>query len=278
VRVTLRSYSATLSWPVDPSVRVDVTPHGAAECSIALRDGDRWYDLMAFDDREPQWTTIANIAGVMPRGALLPRSHGLRIARTAVTDGLDALRTAHSWHPVPSWVADRGEYLVRDIAEALLDRAGDEYMAIAGYSASTSHPPAGVRRLAHLTGFHNEAMSSGLGSALTETPPESWGEAINACEELGLTDVAALLRRLDPSEPDLGLTTGIYSEYLHLTMASGWHGDDAIRTALRRRVEHAPSEYGVYETPPPPPTAQYEDLLPTESGPFLRSVAALAET
>ncbi|WP_327004555.1 hypothetical protein OHA72_57610 [Dactylosporangium sp. NBC_01737] len=259
-------------------MRVDVTPHGAAACSIALRVGDRWYDLMAFNDREPQWTTIANIAGVIPRGGLLPRSRGLEIARTAATDGPEALRTAHSWRPVPSWVADRGEYLVRDIAEALLDQAGDEFMTIAGHADRTSHPPAGVQRLAYLLGFHNEAMSSGLGSALTETPAESWGEAINACDDLGLTDVAGLLRRLDPGEPDLGLTTGMDSEYIQLTMVGGWHGDDAIRTALRRRVEQTPPEYGIHETPPPPPTARYDELLPRGSGAFLQSLAELTET
>ncbi|WP_433200634.1 hypothetical protein ACQP00_29125 [Dactylosporangium sp. CS-047395] len=89
--------------------------------------------------------------------------------------------------------------------------------------------------------------------------------------------MAALLRRLDPSVPDFGLTTGTYSEYIHLTTVGGWHGDDAIRTALRRRVEQAPAEYGVHETPPPPPTARYDELLPTESVAFLRSLAELTE-
>jgi hypothetical protein len=252
MRVELRPYAATLSWPDDPDVRLDVTPHGAAECSIALRDGDRWYDLMAFDDREPHWTTIANIAGVIPRGALLPRSRSLEIARIAATDGPGALRAAHDWRPVPSWVADRGEFLVRDIAEALLDQAGDELMRIVRHEDRARHLPAGVRRLAYLLGVHNEAMSSGLGSALTDTPAEWWGEAISACDELGLTDVAALLRRLDPKEPDFGLTIGLYSEYIRLTSVGAWHGDDAIRTALRRRVEQAPREYGVHEMPPPP--------------------------
>ncbi|MFC5008720.1 hypothetical protein ACFPIJ_64265 [Dactylosporangium cerinum] len=37
LRVEVPPYVATLSWPDDPDVRVDVTPHGAAECSIAIR-------------------------------------------------------------------------------------------------------------------------------------------------------------------------------------------------------------------------------------------------
>ncbi|MBU2669271.1 hypothetical protein KOI35_37745 [Actinoplanes bogorensis] len=95
MRVELRTYSATLSWPDGPDARFDVTPHGATECSIALRDGGRWYDLMGFDDRRPRWTTVANLAGVIPSGAFLPRSRGLEIVRTAAADGPGALRAAH---------------------------------------------------------------------------------------------------------------------------------------------------------------------------------------
>ncbi|MBU2669270.1 hypothetical protein KOI35_37740 [Actinoplanes bogorensis] len=170
-------------------------------------------------------------------------------------------------------MSDRDSYLVRDIAEALLDRAGDELVRM-----GSGHVPAGVRRLACLLGVHNEAMSSGLGAALTDTSAQRWGEAIRACDELGLSDVAALLRRLDPQQPDVDLTVGLQGEYFRLTSAGTWHGDDAIRSALRRRVEQAPSEYGVQGTPPPPPSGRYDDLRPTGSGAFLRGLAARPPT
>jgi hypothetical protein len=233
---------------------------------------------MASDDLEPHWTTIANIAGVIPRGALLSRHRGLEIARIAANDGPAALRAAYSWRPVPSWVADRGLYLVRDTAEALLDHAGDELMRIVRHEAEAVRPPAGMRRLAYLLGVHNKAMGSGLGAALADLPAAWWGEAINACDELGLADVAALLRRLDPEEPDFELTNALYGEYIRLTTGDAGQGDDPIRTALRHRAEHAPQEFGVHEVPPPPPTTPYDELLPTGSLAFLHSLAELAES
>jgi hypothetical protein len=253
-----------------------VAPHAAAECSIVVRDGGRWYDLMDSDDAEPRWTTIANIAGVIPRGAFLPRSRGLEIARSAVTDGPVALRAAHQWRPVPSWVVDRGDYQVRDIVEALVDDAHAEIMSIVRRESMVQHPPAGVRRLAYLLGVHNKAMADGLDAALEELPPDWWYEAIAACDELGLADVAALLRRLDPDEPDFELSDELFAEYDRLTASREWHGDDAIRSALRRRVGAVPEEYGVQDVPPPPP-APYDELTPTGFAAFLSKVGSLGE-
>ncbi len=267
-RVALQVNAATLTWP---DARLDVTPHGAAECSIALREGGRWHDLMAADDPRPHWTTIATIAGVVPRGALLPRAAAWRSPRTAVAGGPAALRAAHAWRPVPAWVSDRDAFLVRDVAEALLDHAGAELMRIVSHEDTPGAVPPGVRRLAYLTGVHDGTMSSGF----TDSPPDWWPRAADAWADLGRPDVAALLRRLDPDAPGCGITAGMDSEYLHLTFTGEWHGDDALRTALRHRVGRPPHDYGV-DDPPPLPAAAYEDLLPTGTAAFIRELAALA--
>lgn len=87
--------------------------------------------------------------------------------------------------------------------------------------------------------------------------------------------MAALLRRLDPQQPDFDLADALYGEYDDLTAAGAWHGDDAIRTALRSRVERTPEEYGVRDVPPPPPSP-YGELLPTGADVFLRRLGELS--
>lgn len=272
--VDLRSYSATLRWPEHPEARVDLAPHGVAECTVTLRDGGRWHDLMDSDDTEPRWTTVANITAIVPRGAFLPRERGLEIVRAAAAGGPDVLRATHRWRPVPAWVADRGEHLLRDPVDALFEVAFDEGMRIVTNAPQTVPLPPRVRTLACLLAVHNEAMANGLGQAL-ELWARQWGEAVTACDELGLTDVAAMLRRLGRESADVELTDEVYFEYIRLTTPGEWHGEDAIRTALRHQVARAPREYGVDEVPPPLP-ATYEELLPTDAGAFLRLIAAVA--
>ncbi|WP_238009408.1 hypothetical protein KZZ52_26315 [Dactylosporangium sp. AC04546] len=209
-------------------------------CHVELRAGDGWYDLVEPGVPGEADVVLANIPGTVPRASVLPRERGLEVLRTA--DDRVRLRTLHSWQPVPWWVVDRGGYLVRDVVEAMHDRAGELHMRIRFAGESGDSEPVGLRHLSYLVGFDADTMGDGLDWVVGEHTTAQLEAAGAAASYLGLTEIAELIGRLTASGQDYELAQALNPVYWRLCDADG---TDAIRDAVRRRIAEAPAEWGL---------------------------------
>ncbi|GGN62108.1 hypothetical protein GCM10010112_19930 [Actinoplanes lobatus] len=202
----------------------------AERCHVQLRDGGRWFDLAESDAAGETAIRQANIPGTVPAAAVLPRSRGLDVLTAADVPAL-------CWRPVPDWVVDRGGYLLRDVVEAMWDRAGDLHLDGAPETA-----PRGLRHLSYLVGFHAGVMGDGLDWVLDVHTPEQLGAAAEAAAYLGLNSLAELIGRLAASGRDFELAHTLTPAYYALT---GPPDAEAIRAAVRRRVAEDPAGWSV---------------------------------
>jgi hypothetical protein len=214
----------------------------AEHCHVELRYDGRWYDLIESDVLGEVDVCLANIPGTVPRASVVPRGVGLEVLRAA--GDLSQMRAAHTWRPVPAWVVDRGEYLLRDIVEALWDRAGELHMRIRFAGVSGEDAPVGLRHLSHLAGFHADAMANGLDWVVDVHTKVQLEAAAAAADYLGLDQIAALISQLAAAGHDFELAQELSEVYWRI---SGPDGSDAsaIREAMRRRIAEAPEEWGL---------------------------------
>ncbi|GAA2626088.1 hypothetical protein [Paractinoplanes durhamensis] len=212
-------------------------------CRVELRDGGRWHDLVASDATGEAGVTTACIPGTVPLAAVLPRAYGLDVLRMA-GDG-ERLRAAYHWRPVPHWVVDRGDYLLRDIVEAMTERAGDLYMRVKFDGGSDADAPVGLRHLAHLWAFHNATMSGGFGWVLDEYSGSELQAAAAAAAYLELEDIADLVRRLATADRDSGSAETVLNPVYWRVSDTGDGDASAIRDAVRRSLTANPADWGL---------------------------------
>lgn len=98
-------------------------------------------------------------------------------------------------------------------------------------------PGPGDRHLRALLDVHGMLMNGGVDRAVEVKTSEQFARAADACEYLGLPEVAALLRRMpdaelsDEAEPELS------SAYWRLA------SDSVLYAAFKRRWQHASSDF-----------------------------------
>jgi hypothetical protein len=187
--------------------------------------------------------TIVIIRGArvtVPRSAVLPRRRGLEVLQ-AVGDLL-YVRDNNAWRKVRGWRDDPLHERLGDLVEDLLDAAFELVLT------DPDGEPAGLRHFGNLMLLHSAVMSGGIGKVRWDRPERFVESAAAGAEHLGLTDLAAVIRRIgtDPDEDCGWRLEALYHEY------SGPFGDDAgmIRAAVARRFDTAPESFGPLEDIP----------------------------
>lgn len=232
--------------PTEPGLRVWIID--SEHCRVELRDGGRWLDLVESDATGEYVAGEADvltacIPGTVPRAAVLPRARGLEVLRVA--GDVERLHSAYAWRPVPHWVVDRGDYLLRDVVEALTERAADLYMGVRFRGQSDAGEPVGLRHLAHLWTFHCATMGGGFGWVLGEYTDPALQAAGAAATYLKLDDIADLISRLAAADRDSDFAETVLNPIYWQLSDSGDGDASAIRDAVRRSLAENPTDWGL---------------------------------
>ncbi|MBO3744203.1 hypothetical protein [Actinoplanes flavus] len=232
--------------PTGPILRVWIIDD--EYCRVELGKRGVWHDLVESDATGgyvsgEAYLRTACISGTVPRAAVLPRARGLEVLRTI--DDVERLHTAYTWRTVPHWVVDRGNYLLRDIVEALAERAADLYVSVRFRGQPDADEPVGLRHLAHLWTFHAATMSSGFGWVLEEYTDSALQAAGAAATYLKLDDIADLISRLSATDRDSGFAETVLNPIYWRLSDSGDGDASAIRDAVRDSLTEKPTDWGL---------------------------------
>lgn len=153
---------------------------------------------------------------------VLPRSRGLEILRAPGAD--------YCWAHSLDWRWGAGDYLDRDLVDAVIDRALD----MEPWSAPRG--PVGFVHLSYLMWYHNGAIANGAAWPLDSCTAQQIAAFAAAATYLELHEIADLMGRLEPDD----LLSDEYSDL------SSPFGEDAsvIRDALRCKLVEAPTDWG----------------------------------
>ncbi|WP_433794727.1 hypothetical protein [Actinoplanes sp. CA-252034] len=218
-----------------PYVGVVVSIIGEDRCLVVLRKRGPSQFLVQPGVDGDVVVTMRGARVAMPRGAVLPRGHGLEALRSV--GDVERLQAVSAWRKLPEWRDDPLHERLGDVVEEAIDKAYE--LVLAGVEGG----PAGLRHLGNLTLLHNAVMSGGVDWVRLDQPPQLVAAGAAGAEYLGLPDLAAVIRRIHTdSDPDYEWRLGaLYHEY------SGPFGDDAgtIRAAVARRIDVEPQEFGL---------------------------------